>query len=230
MPGVLLAALETFLPARIARASRHRATAWFGLTLVAVAAVTTLYCGIWFQPFQLQSVPPLKGTLVFLLLTAVLGSPLLLQWWTGGCWRLLDNRVFRWVGQRSYSIYLVHALVLADSRRGSSGSRRQLLADVRRPAGGGHRRQRAAGRGCLPARRGALHEPEDLHQLAHVGAGGPVEAGSTLDSLAPAGGCWSSAAAGPFRPCAGAATSPPPSPPLRRSCPARRLPCPTPSP
>jgi peptidoglycan/LPS O-acetylase OafA/YrhL len=114
MPGVMLAALETFLPARIERrTSPHRATARFGITLVAVATVTIIYCGILFQPFHTQSVA-LKGTLVFLVLTALLGGPLFLQWWTGGCWRLLDNRVFRWVGQRSYSIYLVHGAVLAE--------------------------------------------------------------------------------------------------------------------
>ena len=34
--------------------------------------------------------------------------PKLLQWATGNCWRVLDNRVMQWLGQRTYGIYLVH--------------------------------------------------------------------------------------------------------------------------
>ena len=42
------------------------------------------------------------------------GGALLLQWGTGGCWRLLDNRPLRWLGQRSYSIYLVHLVIVVE--------------------------------------------------------------------------------------------------------------------
>jgi peptidoglycan/LPS O-acetylase OafA/YrhL len=39
---------------------------------------------------------------------ALLGAPLILQWTTGGCWWVLNNPVMRWLGVRSYGIYLIH--------------------------------------------------------------------------------------------------------------------------
>ncbi len=42
------------------------------------------------------------------LVGAVLGH----QWATGGCWRGLDNRALHWVGARSYSVYVLHSLVI----------------------------------------------------------------------------------------------------------------------
>jgi len=38
-------------------------------------------------------------------------SPLMLQWTTGRCWRVFDNRVMHWLGERSYSFYLWHVLI-----------------------------------------------------------------------------------------------------------------------
>ncbi|MDX6665996.1 MAG: hypothetical protein QOG68_2202, partial [Solirubrobacteraceae bacterium] len=43
---------------------------------------------------------------------AVVGAPLLWQWSGRPAWRVLDNRVMRWAGSRSYSIYLVHVAIL----------------------------------------------------------------------------------------------------------------------
>ena len=111
MPGIALAALETFLPARVERfAGRHPRAAWGVPTLVALASFTVLYCVQYFDPRYLQ----LNGLLITIGVGGLLGAALLLQWGTGGCWRLLDNRLLRWLGQRSYSIYMVHLVIILE--------------------------------------------------------------------------------------------------------------------
>jgi peptidoglycan/LPS O-acetylase OafA/YrhL len=47
----------------------------------------------------------------FLAVFAIILAPLVLQWSTGSCWRLLDNRPMHWVGERAYSFYVWHVLV-----------------------------------------------------------------------------------------------------------------------
>ncbi len=44
---------------------------------------------------------------------ALVGVPLLLQAAGRRCWRALDNPFTRWLGTRSYSIYLYHFVVFA---------------------------------------------------------------------------------------------------------------------
>jgi len=70
--------------------------------------------------------------LVYVLISAgvgcAVGGPLLRQWATGDAWGVLDNRVMRWFGQRSYSFYLFHLLLLV------------ALAPVAARMGGGHYR------------------------------------------------------------------------------------------
>jgi peptidoglycan/LPS O-acetylase OafA/YrhL len=111
MAGVAFAGLETFLPARVERfGRRHRGSAWAASTAVAITGFMLLYSVQYFDP---QSVE-LGGTLIFFGLAGVFGGALLLQWGTGGCWRLLDNRILRWLGQRSYSIYLVHLVIVVE--------------------------------------------------------------------------------------------------------------------
>jgi peptidoglycan/LPS O-acetylase OafA/YrhL len=45
---------------------------------------------------------------------AILAAPLVLQWGGRPCWRVLDNRPMRWVGARSYGLYLVHFAVVTE--------------------------------------------------------------------------------------------------------------------
>ena len=111
MPGIALAALETFLPARVERfAGRHPRAAWGVPTLVALASFMVLYCVQYFDPPYVQ----LNGFLITIGVGGLLGAALFLQWGTGGCWRLLDNRLLRWLGQRSYSIYMVHLVIIVE--------------------------------------------------------------------------------------------------------------------
>jgi peptidoglycan/LPS O-acetylase OafA/YrhL len=111
MPGVALAALETFLPSHVERfGRRHVRLAWAVPTVVVIAAFATLYCNQWYDP----RTPEVSASLIFVGVAGLLAGCLLLQWGTGGCWRLLDNRVFRWIGQRSYSIYLVHLAIVVE--------------------------------------------------------------------------------------------------------------------
>ena len=44
----------------------------------------------------------------------LVGSVLWHQWATGGAWRILDNRVMHWLGERSYSIYVVHFVIILE--------------------------------------------------------------------------------------------------------------------
>jgi peptidoglycan/LPS O-acetylase OafA/YrhL len=111
MPGVAFAAIETFLPERVERfGRRHTRLAWVIPTVAALGSFTVLYCNQWFDPRD----PQVSAWLIFVGISGVLGASLLLQWGTGGCWRLLDNRVFRWLGQRSYSIYMVHLAIVVE--------------------------------------------------------------------------------------------------------------------
>ena len=111
MAGVIFAVLETFLPARVELfGRRHRTTTWAASTAVAISGFVLLYGVQYFDP---QSVE-LGGTVIFLGLIGIFGGALLLQWGTAGCWRLLDNRPLAWLGQRSYSIYLVHLVIVVE--------------------------------------------------------------------------------------------------------------------
>lgn len=48
---------------------------------------------------------------------ALIAALLVRQWHRGDCPRWLDNRPIRWVGERSYSLYLVHIAVLTELGR-----------------------------------------------------------------------------------------------------------------
>ena len=122
MPGIALAAVEQVLAARVAgRRSVARLAAWVtGASPALLVAIPLL--GAYFP----------SPMLVYVLISAgvgcAVGGPLLRQWATGDAWGVLDNRVMRWFGQRSYSFYLFHLLLLV------------ALAPVAARMGGGHYR------------------------------------------------------------------------------------------
>jgi peptidoglycan/LPS O-acetylase OafA/YrhL len=100
IPGVALAAVEPFLAPKLRGSRAGRMCAWGSLAL----CVTLL--GVF------VSLPVgdygLREIFVTLGCGALLAAALILQWSTGGCWRVLDNRAMHWLGERSYGIYLIH--------------------------------------------------------------------------------------------------------------------------
>jgi peptidoglycan/LPS O-acetylase OafA/YrhL len=123
MPGVALAALEPLLAPRIGPGARSRAAA-LGLALAALAAIAAFALlgrgghVVASQAFGLVGV------------AGAVAACLVRQWSGAPAWRLLDNRVLHWIGERSYSVYLLHGTVLAAVVALPSGSPRVVLAEL----------------------------------------------------------------------------------------------------
>lgn len=112
VPGVLLALAEPWARSIVKDSGHGRLLVWALVvtSLVAVvgdAALTPR--GRLVIPGLLSGPRPLLETLGMGALVAAL---LVRQWYRGDCPMALDNRFIRWVGQRSYSFYLVHIAVL----------------------------------------------------------------------------------------------------------------------
>jgi len=104
IPGVALAAVEPFAAPRVRGSRQGGALTWGVLGLcIALFAVFVSLPG---------SEDGARSVLITLACGALLASLLILQWTTGGCWRVLDNRAMRWLGQRSYGIYLIHLTLM----------------------------------------------------------------------------------------------------------------------
>lgn len=100
IPGVALAAVEPFVAPKLRGTRAGRMWAWGALALC--VALLGVFVSLPFYNYGVREI------LVTLGCGALLAAPLLLQWTTGGCWRVLDNRVMHWLGERSYGIYLIH--------------------------------------------------------------------------------------------------------------------------
>jgi peptidoglycan/LPS O-acetylase OafA/YrhL len=100
VPGLALATIEPFVAPRLRSSRWGRAAAW-GLLCLCVALLGAFVS----LPVSYHGI---RLVLISLGCGALVGAPLILQWATGNCWRVLDNRVMQWLGQRTYGIYLVH--------------------------------------------------------------------------------------------------------------------------
>jgi len=100
LPGVALATVEPVLATRL-RQSPYGG--WWARGLLALAAA--LLAAEVYAPARLHG---LHLVLASLGTGALVGAALALQWATGRCWRALCSRPLRWLGVRSYGIYLIH--------------------------------------------------------------------------------------------------------------------------
>lgn len=112
VPGIALAAVET---TDWARSLTPRAGRTWGLALVAVAIAAAIAYAISGDPGNYPPRPETDARVMAAVISsALVAAPLILQWAGGGCPRAVDNRVTRWLGERSYPIYLVHQGILLE--------------------------------------------------------------------------------------------------------------------
>ncbi len=98
VPGIALAAIEPFAAPRVRDAPNGRR--WSrGL----LAAALAMFVAFVVAPSQDERI-----LLESLGCGALVAAAVTLQWATGGGWRVLTNRAARWVGERSYGLYLIH--------------------------------------------------------------------------------------------------------------------------
>jgi acetyltransferase len=108
LPGIALAALEAGGAETWARRPEARLLPTALLAISAISFVAVVLIG---------GHPVLQRTVTVAVLgTAMAGAlvaaPLVQQWSGRPCWRGLDNAPLRWVGVRSYSLYLIHLGIL----------------------------------------------------------------------------------------------------------------------
>lgn len=115
MPGVAIALAEPLLAARLRDRPRPaRVLAWGAFAFAALAAVA--YAVTDYDPRQTPIHHALgqRALLAALCTGALVLGLLVLQLGTGRAPRLFANRVMLWMGERSYSFYLVHIWVLLE--------------------------------------------------------------------------------------------------------------------
>jgi peptidoglycan/LPS O-acetylase OafA/YrhL len=115
MPGVAIALVEPLLAARLRDRPRPaRAIAWAAFGFSALAAIA--YAATEYDPRQTPIHHALgqRALLAALCAGALILGLLVLQLGTGGAPRLFANRLMLWMGERSYSFYLVHIWVLSE--------------------------------------------------------------------------------------------------------------------
>jgi peptidoglycan/LPS O-acetylase OafA/YrhL len=113
MPGVALALVEPLLAARLRDRPRPaRRIAYGAYALAALMAVA--YAATDYDPRQTPIHHALgqRALLAVLCCGLLIGGLVVQQLGTGGAPRLFANRLMLWMGERSYSFYLVHIWVL----------------------------------------------------------------------------------------------------------------------
>jgi peptidoglycan/LPS O-acetylase OafA/YrhL len=106
MPGVGLAVLELWLPPRLVRINWSR---WLAIG----AGLAGLGLMLWLSGTNPRE-PWVQVALGSIAAGLVLGGPLVLQWGDGGAWRVLDNRLLHFVGERSYGLFIIHLAVMVE--------------------------------------------------------------------------------------------------------------------
>ena len=115
MPGVAIALIEPLLAVRLRdRPEPARKIAWAAFAFAALAAV--VYTVTDYDPREtpIHHVLGQRALLAALCTGALILGLLVLQLGTSSAPRLFANRVMLWMGERSYSFYLVHIWVLLE--------------------------------------------------------------------------------------------------------------------
>jgi peptidoglycan/LPS O-acetylase OafA/YrhL len=115
MPGVAIALVEPLLAARLRERPRPaRRIAWGAFAFGALAAIA--YAVTDYDPRQTPIHHALgqRALLAALSTGALILGLVVLQLGTGGAPRLFANRLMLWMGERSYSFYLLHIWVLLE--------------------------------------------------------------------------------------------------------------------
>jgi peptidoglycan/LPS O-acetylase OafA/YrhL len=110
IPGLLLAGVEH--AGGPAWFRRSRGQGYAAAMLAAGGGLLVFYC-VRAAPEVPQYLGGVNAILVAGGAGLVVAALLTYQWATGSCYRAIDNRVMRWVGERSYSVYLVHQPMIA---------------------------------------------------------------------------------------------------------------------
>jgi peptidoglycan/LPS O-acetylase OafA/YrhL len=101
LPGVALAWIED--PALDALARRPRLATWLPTALlVAAASIGAIHVT---RSARFDALESITSSLVA---GCLLAAALVREWTTGRSWKLLDHPVLRWLGVRSYGIFLYH--------------------------------------------------------------------------------------------------------------------------
>lgn len=103
LPGILLAVLVVRFPER---ASWERLPSWTGKVLLTSGLVL-----VWRTPHIAPEGDSLRLYLGTLSGGCILGAVVIRQYRGGAVWRPLRGPLVAWVGERSYSIFLVHGIV-----------------------------------------------------------------------------------------------------------------------
>ena len=106
-PGIILAALSTTVPGRLA-GSRHGRRIASGMLIAAVIPALYYVLSVEHQVFWAHNLAAMLAA------GLIVGAALVRQWTDGSASPLLDNAPLRWLGKRSYSFYLLHVLVLRE--------------------------------------------------------------------------------------------------------------------
>ncbi|MBA3300508.1 MAG: acyltransferase [Thermoleophilaceae bacterium] len=99
VPGLMLAALEQWAPARLTPRAARR---WsFGLLIVALLGF------VWYASVPVERLF-WRAVFACMISGGFVGAALVLEWARLPSPRILDNRVTQWIGSRSYPLYLLH--------------------------------------------------------------------------------------------------------------------------